>query len=75
MVIHKCGQCNETFKTDVGYFNHKCSVSGYTPKESENFNVVYQSEPPTEAEKQKTVKISEEDILKAVSEVRQNKRG
>lgn len=74
MVIHKCGQCNEIFKTDQDYFDHKCAVSGYTPLESENFNVVYQSQPPKEADKQTPV-ISEKDILKVISQVRQSKRG
>ena len=74
MLIHKCGQCGQTFKIESDYLKHKCSISGFTPKEIDNLSVVYQSEPPKIASKAKMVKLTETEILKAVTEARKNKK-
>lgn len=73
MLKHKCGQCEKLYKTEKEYLSHKCSISGFTPKQSGNFTVIYQSEPPKVAESG-IAELSEKEILKAVSAARRTKR-
>lgn len=74
MLNHKCGQCEIVFKTEKDYLKHKCSTSGFTPKQNAHLPDVYQSPPPKISESPSEPKISEDEILKAVKEARHNRQ-
>lgn len=70
MLKHLCGQCSKTFKSQSAYLGHRCSVTGCSPKQSEHFSAA----PQVVLVKKKISKLSESNILAAVTRARKTKQ-
>lgn len=41
--MHKCGQCEQEFKTEAAYLKHECSVTGARPTEPESMGANWEA--------------------------------
>lgn len=75
MLTHRCGQCNQIFKSDSDYLKHNCPAKSTLSEKSEESSSILKSEPPKISKKAGVTRISEDEILRAVIEARKAKRG
>ncbi len=71
---HLCGQCSKSFKSQAAYLSHRCAATGYSPKEPQHFEAQTHSAPQVVLVKKKISKISESNILAAVTAARKAKQ-
>ncbi|OGM76382.1 hypothetical protein A2210_01070 [Candidatus Woesebacteria bacterium RIFOXYA1_FULL_40_18] len=81
MLKHLCGQCSKTFRSLSAYLTHHCLATGYSPKHAPLQVVItdLKKTPPFQGgedviAKKKTDKLSENDILAAVTAARKAKQ-
>lgn len=74
MVKHICGQCSKTFRNQSAYLAHHCLATGYSPKQPQHFKAQAHASPQIVSVKKKISKLSESNILAAVTRARKAKQ-